>query len=322
VSYERHPTLEFERGSFLTPVGPDLGADTPSLFPKLPAGAPHDRLTMAKWFFAPGQPLTARVAVNRAWEQLFGIGIVETLEDFGSAGEMPSHPQLLDWLALHFQNDLHWNQKALLREIVTSATYRQSAKSTPALQARDPRNRLLARGPQQRLSAEMVRDQALLASGLLNPTMGGPSVMPEQPEGVWNTEANNSERWKNATGADRYRRAVYTFIKRTAIYPSLVTFDAADRQLSSPRRIPTNTPLQALVTLNDPVFEEASEALAKRMAKEGPKDLDGRLNFGARLVLSRDLSPGELVVLRKLSGTRGQVAVASALFNLDAALTR
>ncbi len=320
-AYDRRPTLEFERGSFLTQVGPDLPAATPALFPKLPGNAPRNRLTLARWFFAPDQPLTARVAVNRTWEQLFGTGIVETLEDFGSAGEMPSHPELLDWLALHFQNDLHWNQKALLRELVTSAAYRQSARSSAALQARDPRNRFLARGPQQRLSAEMIRDQALLASGLLNPQMGGPPVMPPQPNGVWNVEANNPERWKDSTGIDRYRRAVYTFIKRTAIYPSFVTFDAADRQLSTPRRIPTNTPLQALVTLNDPVFQQAADALAKRMTREGPKDVDGRLNYGARLVLSRELSPGELTVLRKLYGQK-PAAVASALFNLDAALTR
>ncbi len=321
-AYDRRPTLEFERGSFLTKIGPDLPAATPALFPQLPAHAPRNRLTLARWFFAPDQPLTARVAVNRAWEQLFGTGLVETLEDFGSAGEMPSHPQLLDWLALHFQNDLHWNQKALLRELVTSAAYRQSARTPPALQARDPRNRLLARGPQQRLSAEMIRDQALLASGLLNPQMGGPPVMPQQPNGVWNVEANNPERWKDSTGADRYRRAVYTFIKRTAIYPSFVTFDAADRQLSSPRRIPTNTPLQALVTLNDPVFQQAAQALARRMAKEGPGDLNGRLNYGARLVLSRDLDAAELAALGKLNGARGMTAVASALFNLDAGLTR
>jgi mono/diheme cytochrome c family protein len=326
-TYERRPTLEFERGSFLTPIGPDLSADTPALFPKLPVGAPHDRLTMAKWFFAPDQPLTARVAVNRIWEQLFGAGIVETLEDFGSAGEMPSHPQLLDWLALHFQNDLHWNTKALLRELVTSATYRQSGVTTPALQAKDPRNRLLAHGPQQRLSAEMVRDQALLASGLLNPAMGGPPVMPQQPENVWNVVANNPERWVDSTGSNRYRRAVYTYIKRTAIYPSFVTFDAADRQLSVPRRIPTNTPLQALVTLNDPVYQQAAQALAARMIKEGGAGLDSRLNFGAQWVLSRDLTPQELAVLHRLFGhfgnaNDGLTAVASALFNLDAALTR
>ena len=331
AAYERRPTLEFDRGSFFTPIGPDLPADTPALFPKFPAGVPHNRLTLAKWFFAPGQPLTARVAVNRFWEQLFGTGIVETLEDFGSAGELPSHPQLLDWLALHFAGDLHWDMKAQLKEMVTSATYRQSARTTAALRAIDPRNLLLAHGPSQRLSAEMIRDQALLASGLLNPAMGGPPVMPEQPEGIWNTAANNAERWKNATGNDRYRRAIYTFIKRTAIYPSFVTFDAAERQLTTPRRIPTNTPLQALVTLNDPVFHQAAQALAARMQREAPRapgdqlhndQLDRQLNFGARLVLSRDLTAAELRVLRNLHDKAGMSAVATALFNLDAALTR
>ena len=326
ASYERRPTLEFDRGSFLTPVGPDLVAGTPALFPKFPDNAPRNRLTLAKWFFGPDQPLTARVAVNRFWEQLYGTGIVETLEDFGSAGELPSHPQLLDWLALHFANDLHWDMKALLREMVTSATYRQSARTTPALRATDPRNRLLAHGPAQRLTAEMVRDQALSASGLLNPAMGGPPVMPQQPEGIWNTVANNPERWKNATGDDRYRRAIYTYIKRTAIYPSFVTFDAAERQLSTPRRMPTNTPLQALVTLNDPVFQQAAEALAARMQHQAPPTsgdrLDNQLNFGARLVLSRDLTAAERKVLRELHDKAGMTAVASALFNLDAALTR
>jgi len=326
ASYERRPTLEFERGSFLTQIGPDLPADTPSLFPKLPANAPRNRLTLARWFFAPGQPLTGRVTVNRAWEQLFGAGLVETLEDFGSAGELPSHPELLDWLALHFQNDLHWNMKALLRELVTSAAYRQTGRTTQALRDKDPRNRLLAHGPQQRLTAEMIRDQALQAGGLLNAKMGGPPVMPEQPEGVWNVEANNPERWKNVTGPDRYRRSIYTFIKRTATYPSFVTFDAADRQLSTPRRIPTNTPLQALVTLNDPVYHQAAQALAARMAKApqsaGHDATGSRLDYGARLVLSRDLTAAEAGPLRKLYQSAGPEAVASALLNLDAALTR
>ena len=160
--YARRTTLEFERGNFLNKIGPDLAPDVPGIFPRFPDNYPRNRLGLAQWFFSPGQPLTARVAVNRYWEQLFGTGIVETLENFGSAGEAPSHPELLDWLALHFQNDLHWDMKALLREIVTSATYRQSAVTTPGLQEKDPRNRLLARGPQQRLTAEMVRDQALV----------------------------------------------------------------------------------------------------------------------------------------------------------------
>jgi len=295
TAYEKRDTLEFERGNFLTKTGPTLTPDVPGLFPKLPAGAPRDRLTLAKWFFMPGQPLTARTAVNRYWEQLFGTGIVETLENFGSVGEEPSHPELLDWLALHFQNDLHWDMKALLREMVTSATYRQSARTTPALTERDPRNRLLARGPQQRLTAEMVRDQALRASGLLTDRMGGPPVMPPQPQGVWNSVYNDSK-WVDATGPDRYRRAIYTYIKRTSGYPSFLTFDASDHDTSLARRIPTNTPLQALVTLNDPVYQEASEALAQRMIK-ATNALDGRLRYGARLVLSRDLTDRELATL-------------------------
>jgi hypothetical protein len=332
ANYEKRQTLEYDRGSFLTQIGPNLTPDTPALFPKLPANAPHNRLTLAKWFFQPGQPLTGRVAVNRYWQELFGTGIVESQEDFGSAGDLPSHPALLDWLALHFQNDLHWNQKALVREIVTSATYRQSAFSSAALREKDPRNRLLGRGPQQRLTAEMVRDQAMLASGLLNPQMGGPPVMPAQPEGIWNVVSNNPERWINATGPDRYRRAIYTFVKRTSLYPSFVTFDAADRTMTTPRRISTNTPLQALVTLNDPVYREAAVALARRMIKEGKGTTDNRLDYGAKLVLSRDLAPEELAPLHQLyiqaaggpssSSLAGYTAVATALLNLDAALTR
>jgi Protein of unknown function (DUF1553)/Protein of unknown function (DUF1549)/Planctomycete cytochrome C len=339
--YDQRTTLEFERGNFLTKIGPPLIPDVPGIFPRLPEGAPRNRLTLAKWFFAPGQPLTARTAVNRYWEQLFGTGIVETLENFGSAGEEPSHPELLDWLALHFQNDLHWDMKALLRELVTSATYRQSANASPALVERDPHNRLLARGPQQRLTAEMVRDQALLASGLLSDKMGGPPVMPPQPEGVWNTVYNDSK-WKDATGPDRYRRAIYTYIKRTSGYPSFLTFDASDHDTSLARRIPTNTPLQALVTLNDPVYYEAAEALAKRMMAE-KHGIDARIKYGARLVLSRDPTDQEIAALRALfqkvavSSTlqpaaatlhgnsrelTAMTAVASVLINLDASLTR
>jgi hypothetical protein len=343
--YQQRKTLEFERGNFLTKIGAGLIPDVPGIFPPLPSGEPRNRLTLARWFFLPGQPLTARIAVNRYWEQIFGIGIVETLENFGSVGEEPSHPELLDWLALHFQNDLHWDMKALLRELVLSATYRQGARAVPALLERDPRNRLLARGPQQRLSAEMVRDQALMASGLLNLKMGGPPVMPPQPAGVWNSVYNESK-WVDATGADRYRRAIYTYIKRTSGYPSFLTFDASDHDTSLARRIPTNTPLQALVTLNDPVYAEASQALAGRMMKAS-SHLDAQLQFGARLVLSRDLSDQELKTLRRLfakaSGvpegarlvrasvqTKGNVAkersamaaVASVLLNLDAALNR
>jgi hypothetical protein len=351
AEYEKRETREFERGNFLTKTGPALTPDVPGLFPRLPAGEPRNRLTLAKWFFTPEQPLTARTAVNRYWEQLFGTGIVETLENFGSVGEEPSHPESLDWLALHFQNDLHWDMKALLRELVTSATYRQSAKAASVLVERDPRNRLLARGPQQRLTAEMVRDQALMASGLLSEAMGdnmgGPPVMPPQPQGVWNSVYNDSK-WVDAKGPNRYRRAIYTYIKRTSGYPSFLTFDASEHDVSLARRIPTNTPLQALVTLNDPVYQEASEALARRMMNE-TDTLDGRLEYGARLVLSRSPTDGELATLRRLyeeaisapssprilkvaasasaKGRSGKelaalTAVASVLFNLDAALTR
>jgi len=336
---QQRQTLEFERGNFLNPIGPPLSPDVPSLFPKLSEHAPRNRLAMAKWFFAPGQPLTARVAVNRYWEQLFGIGIVETLEDFGSVGQPPSHPELLDWLALHFQNDLHWDMKALLRELVTSATYRQSAAATSALLEKDPRNRLVARGPRQRLTAEMIRDQALLASGLLSPAIGGPPVMPPQPAGV--------SQWKDATGLDRYRRAIYTHLNRNAVYPSFVIFDASDHEVSLARRISTNTPLQALVTLNDPVYHEAAQALARRMltlkGSTADEVLAARLNDGATRVLSRTLSPEERTALATLYADSRKVinghqsgnsrppankdltaltAVAGVLLNLDAAITR
>jgi hypothetical protein len=301
--YEKRVTLEFERGNFLNKIGPDLAPDVPAIFPKLPDGAPRDRLTLAKWFFSPGQPLTARVAVNRYWEQLFGTGLVETLENFGSVGDAPSHPELLDWLALHFQNDLHWDMKALLRELVTSATYRQRSVTASELQKKDPRNRLLARGPQQRLTAEMVRDQALLDSGLLNRTMGGKPVMPPQPPGIWNS-VYNRDKWVDAKGPNRYRRAIYTFVKRTSGYPSFMIFDGSDRATSLPRRIATNTPLQALVTLNDPVYDEAATALAARAMKEAGLaanvSVDDRLRYEARLVFSREPTPGELDILRGL----------------------
>jgi Protein of unknown function (DUF1549)/Protein of unknown function (DUF1553)/Planctomycete cytochrome C len=320
--YEDRVTLEFERGNFLTKIGPALTPDVPGIFPRLPADAPRNRLTLAKWFFVPGQPLTARVAVNRYWEELFGTGLVETLENFGSSGEQPSHPELLDWLALHFQNDLHWDMKALLRELVTSATYMQSPVITPDLKEKDPGNRLLARGPLQRLTAEMVRDQALLASGLLSTVMGGPPVMPPQPAGVWNSVYNDSK-WVDATGSNRYRRAIYTYIKRTSGYQSFLIFDASDRDTSLARRTPTNTPLQALVTLNDPVYQECAQALAQRVVKEtasltsqsrtNEEILEARLIDETRLVLSRDPTPQELVLLRtfyeKALNTRQPVLV-------------
>lgn len=337
--YARRATLKFDRGNYLMKVGPAMLPGVPKSLDELPDEAqPKNRLELAEWFFSPNQPLTARVAVNRYFEQLFGTGLVETLEDFGSVGDIPSHPELLDWLALRFKHDLQWDVKALLREIVTSATYRQSSVVSPLLRDKDPRNRLLARGPRQRLTAEMVRDQALLASGLLTSRIGGPPVMPPQPDGVWSGFATFSgASWIDATGPDRYRRAVYTFIKRTTSYPSFLTFDASDHQVSLARRIPTNTPLQALVTLNDTVYREAAVALADRMREKMPEsaDEDGfeiSLNYGARRVLSRDLNASELSAVRKLYNTLTDeadgeesdalVEVASTLLNLDASMTR
>jgi hypothetical protein len=254
--------------------------------PLLPEGAPKDRLGVAKWLVSPDNPLTARVAVNRYWAQLFGTGIVETEEDFGTQGELPSHPELLDCLATEYVR-LKWDTKALLRVIVTSATYRQSAKVTPELVAKDPHNRLLARGPRFRLEAEMVRDQALQVSGLLTRKMHGPSVYPPQPPGLWQAAFNGQRTWATSTGEDKYRRGLYTFWRRTIPYPSMATFDAPSREVCAVRRIRTNTPLQAFVTLNDPVYVEASQALARRIVKEGGASVEERASFGLRLVLAR-----------------------------------
>ena len=301
---ERRETRVFARGNFMDKTGPALAAGVPELFPKLPANEPVNRLTMAKWFFQAGQPLTARVAVNRFWEQLFGVGIVATLEDFGSVGERPSHPELLDWLAVHFERDLRWDMKALLRELVLSATYRQEAKATPELLAKDPQNRLLARGPRQRLSAEMIRDQALTASGLLSRKLGGAPVMPPQPAGVWQTVYNNKD-WVESQGEDRHRRALYTFWKRSAAYPGFLSFDMPARDLCTARRTTTNTPLQALVTLNDVVYHEAAGALAERAQREsgeggGSRSVDAAIGRAFELTISRLPTSAEMKRLRQL----------------------
>ncbi|HTO05094.1 MAG TPA: PSD1 and planctomycete cytochrome C domain-containing protein [Opitutus sp.] len=340
---EHREMLVYGRGNYLIKEGEPLEPGVPELFPPLPADAPPNRLTLAEWFVAPGHPLTSRVAVNRFWEQLFGTGIVETLEDFGSVGEPPSHPELLDWLALRFERELRWDVKALLRELVTSATYRQSARMTPATFERDPRNRLLARGPRNRLTAEMVRDQALAASGLLSHQLHGPPVMPPQPEGVW-AAVYSDHKWIEATGPDRYRRAIYTYLRRSAPYPSFLTFDAPAREACTLRRSPTNTPLQSLVTLNDPVFVEAAIALGDRMFQQTSADLREQVSHGFQLVATRKPTEGELAPLvalyvdsLQLLETEAQLpypveapelqrrafaAVASAMLNLDCVLTK
>ena len=262
-------------------------------------------------------PLTARVAVNRLWAQLFGIGIVETEEDFGTQGALPSHRELLDWLAVEFR-DNGWDMKAILKTIVMSAAYQQSSRVTPELLEKDPRNRLLSRGPRRRLDAEMVRDQALGLSGLLSHKIGGPSVYPPQPDGLWRAAFNGERTWATSNGEDRYRRGLYTFWRRTVPYPSMATFDAPSRETCTVRRIHTNTPLQALVTLNDPVYVEASQALSRRLLSEGGKTDADRVRYGLRLCLARPPTEEQVKTLvelyqNELAHFRGQEAEAKKL---------
>jgi hypothetical protein len=282
---ERRQTRVMVRGDFLT-KGDVVEAAVPEAFHPWPNGAPRTRLGVAQWLVDPKNPLTARVAVNRYWAQLFGTGLVETEEDFGTQGELPTHPELLDWLATEYIR-LGWDTKALLRLIVTSATYRQSSRVTADRLERDPRNRLFSRGPRFRLEAEMVRDQALALSGLLSGKIGGPSVYPPQPPGLWQAAFNGQRTWATSIGDDRYRRGLYTFWRRTIPYPSMATFDAPSRELCAVRRIRTNTPLQAFVTLNDPAYVEAAQALARRIVREGGSTADERAAFALRLCLAR-----------------------------------
>jgi hypothetical protein len=263
-------------------------ASTPKIFPPLPESAPANRLGLARWLVDDENPLTARVTVNRFWEQYFGHGIVETSEDFGTQGSPPSHPELLDWLATELVRT-GWDMKALHKTIVTSATYRQASRATPALLEKDPYNRLYARGPRFRLDAEAIRDVALHVGGLLSPKIGGPSVFPPQPEGIWNVPYS-SDQWVTSKGEDRHRRGLYTFIRRSSPYPSMVTFDAPSREACTARRVRTNTPLQALTTLNDPAFFEAAQALARRVVAEAPADPAARATHGFRLCTAR--APG------------------------------
>jgi hypothetical protein len=245
------------------------------------------------------------VAVNRWWELLFGIGIVETSEDFGSQGAWPSHPELLDYLATIFsQGNEHaeaWDVKGLLKEVVLSATYRQSSNVTPALLDRDPKNRLLGRGARFRLSAEMLRDNALAIAGLLNIRIGGPSVKPYQPDGLWqDVSVERRAVYQPSEGSDLYRRSMYTFWKRTCPPPGMTTFDAPDRETCTIRRARTNTPLQALVLMNDPTYLEAARKLAERVLKDGGQTDEERLQFTYRLVISRDPRDAERTLLVKL----------------------
>jgi len=286
------------RGNYLD-QGQEVTAGTPAVFPPLPDGAPRDRLALARWLVSPENPLTARVFANRFWEQIFGIGLVATSEEFGSQGELPSHPELLDWLATELMR-LNWDQKAFLKMLVMSAAYRQSSRVTPELFARDPDNRLLARGPRVRLSAEMVRDQALAVSGLLSPKLYGPPVKPLQPAVGLTAAFGSGIDWQTSSGEDKHRRGLYTTWRRSNPYPSMATFDAPNREVCTLRRNRSNTPLQALVTLNDPVYVEAAQALARRIVKEGGADAAARIDFAFRLCLSRAPTSAESARLTRL----------------------
>ncbi len=283
---KQRETFVMLKGNFLT-RGEKVGPGVPQSFHPFPAGAPANRLGVAKWLVDANNPLTARVAVNRFWAQLFGTGLVETPEDYGTQGEPPSHPELLDWLAVEFMRH-GCDQKSLLRLMVTSETYCQSSKVTPELLEKDPRNRLMSRGPRFRLEAELVRDQALALAGLLSRKMMGPSVFPAQPPGLWQAAFNGRDRtWATSAGEDKFRRGLYTFWRRTVPYPSMATFDAPSREICTVRRIRTNTPLQALVTLNDPVYVEAAQALARRIIREGGTSTGERVDYALKLCLSR-----------------------------------
>ena len=262
---KRRKTHIHLRGNYLSP-GQEVEPGLPTELHASAAEKP-DRLALAEWIIDPENPLTARVAVNRYWEAIFGYGLVRTSEEFGSQGEPPSHPELLDWLANRYIES-GWDNKRLLKDLVTSATYRQSSKVTPEQLERDPDNRLLARGPRFRLSAEMVRDQALHVSGLLSKKRHGPPVNPRQPNIGLKAAFGGGIDWKVSEGEDQYRRGLYTTWRRSNPYPSMATFDASNREVCVVRRDRTNTPLQALVTLNDPVFMEAAQALARKLAEK------------------------------------------------------
>lgn len=294
----RRTTQVFERGNWLM-KGARVEPDVPHSLNPMPADAPRNRLGLAMWLTSKQNPLTARTMVNRVWEQCFGKGLVETLEDIGSQGALPTHRELLDYLAYRFMNDDGWSIKKLVREIVLSATYQESSIASPASQSADPDNRWYSRGARVRLSAEEIRDQALTVSGMLSEKIGGPSVMPYQPEGIW-LSPWNGRTWGKSKGEDQYRRAIYTFWKRTAGYPSMLTYDGVSREVCSARRIRTNTPLQALVTLNDPVYFEAAEHLAMAAVHQSPGDANAQIRWCYRRALGKEIGDRQLLVLKEL----------------------
>jgi hypothetical protein len=295
---QRRVTKLQHRGNYLD-LGVEVTEGTPAAFFPLPSDQPKNRLSLARWLVAEENPLTARVIANRYWEQIFGIGIVATSEEFGSQGDQPFHPELLDWLATELVR-LKWDQKAMLKQLVTSASYRQSSRVTPELAQMDPDNHLLAAGPRVRLSAEMIRDSALAVSGLLSDKMYGPPVKPPQPAIGLSAAFGGGIDWQTSGGDDKYRRGLYTTWRRSNPYPSMAAFDAPNREVCTVRRSRTNTPLQALVTLNDPVYIEAAQALARRVLKEAEPNQPKRIELLYRLCLSRAPSERELQRITEL----------------------
>jgi hypothetical protein len=291
---ETRPTFLHNRGEFLKaaePVDPNVLA----MLPPLPKEAPHNRLTFARWLVDPANPLVGRVTMNRQWAAFFGRGIVRTSEDFGYQGEPPTHPELLDWLAVELVRR-GWSMKQMHRMIVLSATYQQSSRVTPALLEKDPLNLLLSRGPRLRLEAELVRDAALTMGGLLYPRIGGPSVFPPQPAGVSSEGAYGPLTWNVSQGAERYRRGLYTFSKRTAPFAMFITFDAPSGEACVTRREMSNTPLQALTLLNDAVFVEAAQTLGRALANQ-PGSVEERARLLFRRCLVRSPSDQEVKLL-------------------------
>jgi hypothetical protein len=339
-------TRVFERGNWLL-LGEKVEPKTPAVLNPWQEKWPKNRLGLAHWLTDKENPLTARTVVNRVWQQLFGRGLVNTLEDMGTQSDTPSHPELLDYLAWQLMYEYDWSLKKLISEIVRSHTYQQSSQITPAVLAADPENRWYARGPRIRLSAEQIRDQALASTGLLSRKMHGPPVMPEQPEGVWQT-VYNGESWTTSEGEDMYRRAIYTLLKRTSPYPSFISFDAGSREVCLSKRIVTNTPLQALVTLNDPVYIDAAREMARKMYDLGEKPQEAITSMYGSMMLE-EIPPAKLQALTKLyeqalenyrqnpemaielisqsgqnntSKLAAYVVVANALLNLDEFLTK
>lgn len=337
----------FERGNWLV-KGDVVEPAVPHSLNPMPANAPKNRLGLAMWLTDKKNPLTARTMVNRVWEQIYGAGLAETLEDLGTQGINPTHQELLDYLSWQFMNDYKWSVKKLLKEIVLSATYRQDSKVSEESLAKDPYNKFYSRGSRVRLSAEQVRDQGLCISGLFNGKMYGPSVFPYQPDGIWHSPWNGAT-WRKSTDGDENRRALYTYWKRTAPYPSMMTFDGAAREVCTARRIRTNTPLQALVTLNDEAYLEMARHFAYRMQEEGGTDVTKQISKGYELATYKTISPATLQVLVKLYNeslsrfkkdaaktcemigvmdkhnnpeTASLVVVANAMMNLDEMITK